>query len=288
MPVELILQLADTDHIDSIVSNSASAPELSRLLSGITLGALGELVCWGAQWASDERGQHVEHIRRWAREHGPLANSWRALRAPATLPAQTSTSCFEVRPVPRHDEVGGLEWARFQQRFSERLTAHGFHGRLARALSKAFIEMADNVICHSGPDSQAPASGIVAYHVEDRWMAYAVADTGRGILASLRTAPRWQHLSTSIAALQAVLHERATCRPEFEQGGGYKQVVHSLAELNGFLRFRTGDAQVELRGTAADLQQSGGPVPWLSGLQLVVHCALDGATPGERLLPPDL
>lgn len=289
MPTELSLRLSDTEHIDNIVDDPSYEAALRQPLQGITLGALGELVCWGAAWATQGRREAVEVIRGWATEHEPLNRSWRALRTPMAWSEGNSarSSYFEVHPVPRRHEVGSPAFASFQRRFGECLASHGFASPLARALSKALVEMADNVISHSGPDEYSQANGIVAFHVEERWMAYAVADTGRGVLASLQSAPRWQHLRTSREALHCAVREQAT-RRDAESGGGYQTVLRSLAEFNGFLRFRSGDHVLELRGTSSDLYPGGGPVPSLAGLQLVVHCSLDAAGPGERLLPPRL
>lgn len=261
---------------------------LVQPLTDLTLGALGELVCRWASWTDAGRTDDVELLRSWARGHRPLRQAWKAFRrTPAAISALSfNQSSFEVRPVPSRQELLEESWQQFLERFSDVLVRNGFPSRLARALSGAFGEMADNVVSHSAPDGNDPAPGIVAFHIEPRWMAYAVADTGRGVLNSLKSAERWAHLSNASEALLLAVTERAT-RRDHPQGSGYQTVIEALAERQGFLRFRSDDAKLELRGTATTLSPRGGPVTFLRGLQLVIYCALEGASPGERWLAHD-
>lgn len=280
------LNLAEVEHLDEAFANPEARPTLARPLAGLSLGALGELVCLGAAWSARGRHDEVAALRHWATYHGPLRRAWQALRAPEKIQNATlDQSSFGVWPAPTRSDLFQQPWQLFLEGFSEGLKRNGFPSQLAHALRGAFGEMADNVVSHSTPDGKSPAPGIVAFHMQPGWMAYAVADTGRGVLASLITAPRWAHLSSSADALRSAVTERATCRPGEETGAGYRTVIQALSERNGYLRFRSEDAKLELRGTPTTLAPTGGPVPRLPGLQLVVHCALDGVTPGERWLP---
>lgn len=285
MSGDLLLNLPEVEYLDGALGESNRRSAYQQPLRAITIGALGELVCWGAYWSARGRLAGVEAIRAWARQHGPLKRAWCALRQPAlATPHQGPLGCFEVRPVPAREALHHPEWNLFLERFGARLVAHGFPSKLSRALSGAMGEMVDNVVSHSATEDCPPAAGIVAVHVEDGWMAYAVADCGRGVLASLATDPRHASVTTARAALQSAILEGATCRRGVTQGEGYRTVMRALSERNGYLSFRSGDAKLELTGTSTVLVPSGSTVPFLPGLQLVVHCSLDGGISGERWL----
>lgn len=286
MPSGANFTLREIEHLERALGNVDVRPTLAQPLAGLTLGALGELVCSGAFWAASGRHAEVELLDHWAAHHAPLRCAWNALQKPGQMPSAVSAlGHFGVRPVPSKHELTGLPWQQFLESFGEGLIRHGFPRPLARALSGAFGEMADNVVSHSTPESLPPAPGIVAFHMEPGWMAYAVADTGRGVLASLVTSERWAHLRKAEQALRLAVTEGATRRSGFATGSGYQTVIQALSERNGYLRFRSDDAKLELRGSATTLQPRGGPVPPMPGLQLVVHCALEGSLPGERQLP---
>lgn len=147
-------------------------------------------------------------------------------------------------------------------------------------------EMADNVVQHSGPDEEHPGAGLVGYHVEESWMTYAVADVGQGVLSSLETNPKWSVLSHSRDALRAAIYQRASRRIESPGGDGFSQVQKSLADLNGALRFRSGDACLTLVGRRCVRQATLSSNPYLAGFQLAVTCCL-AMDNSPRPLPQD-
>jgi hypothetical protein len=175
----------------------------------------------------------------------------------------------EMWPIHTEDDVAGLGWSQFQDRFRRSAVQRGFSTKLASALSMALAEMADNVFQHSDG-----ARGLVAFHIVERCVHWCVVDLGRGVLASLRTSSRWHSLERASDALVAVWRDHATSRPQAVTGSGFRQVERSLASLNGRLRFRSDDAVLELAGTDGGLRSTLRSSPPLIGLQISASCAI--------------
>jgi hypothetical protein len=171
--------------------------------------------------------------------------------------------------IESEGDVVGTDWALFQDRFRRSATRHGFSSSLGAALSRALAEMADNVYQHAGG-----ARGLAVFQFDHKRASWCVADVGQGVLASLRSNERWSHLQTARDALVAVWHDGATRRQDARTGDGFRQVERSLAALNGHLRFRTGDAVLELAGANGALRSSSRTNPMLPGLQISAACAL--------------
>ena len=188
---------------------------------------------------------------------------------PSTLPPK---SC--ARRIQSRSDWASDRSALFQSRFRRSLEIHSFGKKLSLALSKAMQEMADNVVQHSGPDEEHPALGLVGYHVGKNWMTYAVADIGRGVLASLQTNPTWASLPGSGEALRESVCHYASRRADAPHGTGFSEVQKSLADLNGTLRFRSGNACLSLVGRQDARRATISSNPYLVGFQLAVTCSL--------------
>ncbi|MFN7141855.1 MAG: hypothetical protein ACK4UN_21250, partial [Limisphaerales bacterium] len=88
----------------------------------------------------------------------------------------------------------------YESRFVKAAKEHGF-GAKADALAGALFEMSDNVVQHGAEGGALPPKGVIGYHVEEGRLTFAVADVGRGVLASL--------LSSCIVYATIVLIENA-------------------------------------------------------------------------------
>jgi hypothetical protein len=173
-------------------------------------------------------------------------------------------------------EIGDLTWEQCLERFRRSLRDNGkFPAKLAAGLAGTFEEMVSNLLEHSGADEQHPAPGVVGYKVGLRRMTFAVADVGRGVLASLRTNPRWTALTNSLDALIAAICEQATSKHWLSHGDGFRQVHKTLADLSGTLRFRSGDGVLTLDGRGTARQRVKSRAAAAEGFQLAVSCALD-------------
>lgn len=247
--------------------------------TGITLGAAIELIC-GAVSAS----QTGDNRLRAAATHwfGSIPTFSHTLawietgERPPVSPA-TSSPVADVWAIEDEGDVTSAAWTLFQDRFRRSAAAHGFSSQLGAALSLAMREMGDNIFQHAGG-----ARGVVAFQLTKRAAFWSVADLGRGALARLRDNPTWQHLESAEAALTAIWRDHASSRVS-GGGSGFRQVERSIASLNGFLRFRSGDGVLELSGEAGTLQSTVRSSPSMPGFQLSICCGI-GYPAGDRPL----
>jgi hypothetical protein len=273
----IILQAADIDSLRNRLDEAALAPFREITPSGITLPAMFELACTFVMRAHSGTALVENLIEDWSQrlpEIGLVRQFFATGGGLESRVAPFDAPFTEFWPIRSRADWTDDAASLFQSRFARSLEKRRFGKKLSLALSKALQEMADNVVQHSRYDEEHPALGLVGYHVEEGWMTYAVSDIGRGIFASLRTNPKWYSLSDSRAALRAAIYERASRRIDSPSGGGFSQVEKSLADLNGILRFRTGDACLTLVGRKASRKAAISSNPYLDGFQLAVTCSL--------------
>jgi len=285
----VILQTSDIDSLRSRLDEVALAPFREIIPSGVTLPALLELGCFSAIRAHSGAAPLERLIEKWSQYVPEIKRVRQFFATGAGLQSQAApfdAPCAEFWPIQSRADWTGDPASLFQSRFARSLEKQGFGKKLSLALSKAMQEMADNIVQHTGSDEDHPARGLVGYHVEERWMTYAVAGVGRGVLASLKMNPKWYALSDSAAALRATIYQHASRRIDSPGGAGFSQVQKSLADLNGTLRFRTGDACLTFAGRRADRQAAMSSNPYLNGFQLAVTCCL-AVDNSIHPLPPD-
>lgn len=168
--------------------------------------------------------------------------------------------------------MASLLWTEHRDRFARSLSSiAGVPRQTAKAITAAYAEMVDNVLCHAAPHGVARPAAIVGFTVSSTEFEFAVADLGRGVLASLHDKDANRSLTTHGAALRAAIQEGATRRP-YSTGHGFKDLHVALADLEGVLRFRSGDAALSLDGQGQPRRAVLGSSPALGGLQLGVRC----------------
>lgn len=237
------------------------------------MDAAFELACWRMTQQGILDPTLIDLLDRWTREHSSLKRAWRALAEgiPDNVPLHATPRC-EIIPVPsRNDLANDLStWAGYLIRFQRSLVQQGqFHGKLASALGKALSEMVDNVVQHSRIGAE-PARGLVGYHIKPNHVCYAVADTGDGILKSLRSNKKHAELKDSQAALRAAVENGATRREQHQSGDGFRQVFRALADI-GALRFRSGDGRLTISSQGDETVGTTSLSPELVGLQVTIH-----------------
>jgi hypothetical protein len=136
-------------------------------------------------------------------------------------------------------------WTAFVKRAEATARAVGFTDSVSAGLAGAIRELADNVIQHS----EASASGIAAFaRVADRF-EYVVADSGIGMLASLRRAPEFRSLRDDLEALPlAVTPGVSRHGRSVGYGYGYRAVFLPLRAAYGSVRLRSGRAVLQMAG----------------------------------------
>jgi len=206
-------------------------------------------------------------------------------RRNGTPPARVDTQTVEFFSISTEDELERdspndppKPWELYAIRFSRSAQVAGFSSTVANGLMAALYEMTRNALEHA--ESRHPA--LVGYQAEGGMALFGVVDVGRGVLASLRSSSDYSHLTTHADAISTAIQE-GTSRHGYRKGGlGFRQVFRALAEFNGHLRFRSGDACLQILGTdcgpnRGDFHGS----PHLTGFQVTVCCRTSAPAAGD-------
>jgi hypothetical protein len=185
----------------------------------------------------------------------PHTASWLALAGASELeaalrsgrrewicPASRASGFFRTGAQWSEDETA---WIGFGLAVQKAAVTAGLHRRTAAQFAGALGEMVSNIHEHSGK----PASGIAAFRVEPGEFEFAVADSGMGMLDSLRSCPDYAHLADHGEALRLALTDGVSrFGPQAKRGAGFRPIFVGLANLSGALRFRSGDHALVIDG----------------------------------------
>lgn len=261
-----------------LVSNDAISQLADFSFSELTIGAVVELACVRAS----ANGRLRSVFDQWAESSEVLNDAFQVLEQ-GTLPSRADM--WAARKVDFFP-VRGTRWSDdrnyhpFESRFRKAAKEAGF-GDKADSLTGALFEMADNIAQHSGPSSITPCPGLIGYYAHDGHVAFAVGDSGRGVLASLKTNPAWAQLPNSKEALVAIIENQASRRANLGHGEGFKQVFRSLADLNGLVFLCSMEGRLRLHQSPTGRQATAEFTGAFPGVQLSVNCSLNGM-PQER------
>ena len=222
---------------------------METTVSSLSLGAALEAACWRLS-DSPALGALVEG---WANVSPICEQAVAALGTGRNLPRPEHHAApeFEVCCCPTRaalaDPTGtGLEWEYYLDRFRRSLVNRvGVSKQKAQGLAGALAEMVDNVVEHSALNDDKGA--VVAYSVSTEAFGFAVADTGRGVLSSLRENPAHAQLRSDDEALMAAVGHGASRRPGVK-GDGFANLIQAVADLHGLWSFRSGTARLVIDG----------------------------------------
>lgn len=125
----------------------------------------------------------------------------------------------------------------------------------AGALATCLDELFENVVHHSRSD--APAVAVAQAWPKRRLLEIAIADSGRGIPASLRSSDAYAELSgEDVGAVEAAFRFGVTSNPDFNAGMGLALARHLVRGNGGTVGIRSGFAAVT-RGRAEVAQGRG-------------------------------
>lgn len=109
-------------------------------------------------------------------------------------------------------------------------------------MTSALGEMFDNIFEHS----DAALTGLTAFRSLPGSFEFIVADQGMGVLSSLRRSPRYADLADHGEALGCALQPSVTRYDGADRGHGFDRLVEGMANMNSELRFRSGDALIQM------------------------------------------
>jgi anti-sigma regulatory factor (Ser/Thr protein kinase) len=149
----------------------------------------------------------------------------------------------------------------------------GFPTRIAQQLAAAIGELHSNIYEHSG----APGTGVIAFRAGLNIFEFVIADRGVGILETLRSCPEYAHVTDHGNALMLALNDGVSrFGSSSGRGFGFRPIFIGLANMKGFLRFRSGDHALILDGTQPSLTTAKpAQKPMLSGFIASISCEVE-------------
>jgi len=131
-------------------------------------------------------------------------------------------------------------------------------------------ELYSNVYEHSG----AAATGLVAFRALPHRFEFVVSDRGIGVLDSLRSCADYEALSDCGEALRLTLTDGVSRHgADAGRGRGFRPLFVGLANLDGALRFRSGDHALIIDGSNPSLMIARtAQKPPLKGFMISVAC----------------
>jgi anti-sigma regulatory factor (Ser/Thr protein kinase) len=161
-------------------------------------------------------------------------------------------------------------WASFVFAAQRAAVDIGFSKGTAAQLAGALGELHSNLYEHSG----ASITGLIAFRASPDYFEFVVSDRGIGVLESLRGCADYSNLRDHGDALRLTLTEGVSrYGTNAGRGYGYRPLFVGLANLNGALRFRSGDHALLIDGTNPSLMTARvAQKPLLKGLLISVAC----------------
>lgn len=142
------------------------------------------------------------------------------------------------------------DWTRFGLVAQQAAKRAGFPARSAAQLAASLGELRSNIYEHA----EAPGTGVLVFRADPGRFEFVVADRGIGVLESLRRAEAYAELNDHGQALRLALEDGVSrYGPDGGRGYGFRPLFVGLANLNGRLRFRSGDHALLIDGQPPSL-----------------------------------
>lgn len=215
-------------------ASSFAPSSLGPLLElGQLSGSLDELLRKGYVASAGPLGPLITALsagnQRWTAPDGKLLGY---LRTQAVLPSDASV------------------WTGFGLDAQRAAMSAGFSKPIASQLSAALRELHDNIYEHAG----ASSTGIVAYRAAGQTFEIVASDVGQGVLRTLSMNSDYRNLQDYGEALRLTLTDGVSrFGSSSGRGRGFRPIFTGLANLNGSLRFRSGDHALTIDGTEVSL-----------------------------------
>src|SRR5258708_1964382 len=165
------------------------------------------------------------------------------------------------------------EWVAFCLKGQEAAEFSSLPKPIAQGLIGALREIEDNVHIHS----ERACDGVVGFRATADEFEFVVADSGIGILKSLRQSPDYTQLNDPGTAIRIALTDGQSRLLHQDPGRGYgfHGLFVGLANLNGELRFRSDDHALTIDGASPSMMiaRLSQKVP-LQGFVVSVVCRL--------------
>lgn len=221
------------DALQNIQAESYLPTTLGPLVEFLLLMSAGVIPSSGLQWLRDR--QIASFLKAWC----DGGSAWFS---------QTAHFGF-IRTQKASDawEIASVDFLMKVQRAAQKTSR--LPGMIPGQMAAAILELAGNVEEHSA----APETGIIAFRATAGVFEFVVADQGIGILRSLRGSPEFLTLDDHGRAMELALTDGVSRFQDPHRGHGFRPIFQGLTNLNGYLRFRSGDHAIIMDGTTPSL-----------------------------------
>lgn len=239
---------ADFATLDDLCLAAQLNPDRLRTLNGpvftTTLGVAAELELFRSKYLPHGLDQVVEVNFSRLR---PLIQQWREGRLSSLSSSLSGMGFIRIAEAIDKEEV---EWTKFGL-YAQRCAAEcGVPKITAAQLVSALGELRSNVLEHS----QHHEAGIAAFLTHADGIEMLVADSGIGLLDSLKQSSAFSNLRDHGSALRTALSDGASrFGVGVGRGFGFRPIFLGLANAVGELRFRTGDHALSISGESPSL-----------------------------------
>jgi len=171
-------------------------------------------------------------------------------------------------------------WTGFGLAIQQGAVASSIPKKIASQLTAAVWELYSNLYEHSG----ASETGLIVFRAGPNRFEFVVADKGIGVLKSLNSCAEYAALEDHGEALRLTLTDGISRHGTgASRGYGFRPLFIGLANLNGSLRFRSGNHALVIDGQNPSLMTAriAEKVP-ITGFLVSVVCELDNRTNGTR------
>lgn len=240
--------------LDDVLPEMQSLPSqtLQRVLRSVAISLIGPMVEYA--YIQLDCPQVLPSLSTW-RESAALQAYLATIQQGSFGNCPTNTSPFALQvefswAPPTQQAFATPRWAAFRKRFQDAAQRSG----LSRAIAQGITGACDEMVSNSFEHSKRPNSSLVGYRWCSGEFEHVVADHGIGILDSLRKHSDYCDLHDMGTALRTALADgESRFGRRGTRGYGFHQVFLSMAQLDGFLRFRSGDQRLEIQGQGPDL-----------------------------------
>jgi anti-sigma regulatory factor (Ser/Thr protein kinase) len=169
-------------------------------------------------------------------------------------------------------QTDSLAWTDFMIRAKRAAKDVGFSNDYAAKLVAAIGEFYSNVVDHS----KQMGTGYIVFCARNGAFEFVVADSGIGVLNSLRSSPNYVDLGNAGTALELALSDGVTRHTKPGHGNGFRPLFIGLANISRLVRFRSDDHSRELIRADGGIDSLTRQVSSLTGFFCYVLCEVDG------------
>lgn len=190
------------------------------------------------------------HIDKLAKSSEQVKSALEAIAGKNRRTTSLDPLPWEVVRIPVTGGDTDPFWQAFVRRLRRGSCAAGISHETSNTFAHAMVELAENIIEHS----EHPETGVAFYETLNSRFEFGVADSGVGILSSLKRNSRYAYLCDDLDAIRKSIEDGVSRFDGQGRGWGFRTIFRALRNSNSEAMLRSGTAglQVHPRMSAHD------------------------------------